>query len=76
MNDYIADYINAGVFLASGLPIVGGMFSTIDNARYYSDYMNNRGLAWHDVKYPARLNAGGYGSTLSFVSKNIEKLYR
>ncbi len=76
MSDYIADIINSSVYWASALPVVGGVFTSIDNHRYYSDYLESRGMGWHDVKYPARLNAGGYGSAVSFVSKNLDKLYR
>lgn len=74
--DAVKGAFNQANYFASGLPFVGGLFTTFDNYRYYNDYLNNRGLSWSDVRYPARLNAGGYGSSVSFVSKNIAKLYR
>lgn len=64
------------MYLLSGAPVVGGMVTTYYNTKYYDDYLKNRGMSWSDVLYPGRLNAGGYGSAVSFVSKNIEKLYR
>lgn len=59
----------------SGLPVVGDIQRSIDNWNYYNDYLNNRGLDWSDVKYPSRMSTVSLGSTLSFVSKNIDRLY-
>lgn len=59
----------------SGLPVLGDIQRSIDNWNYYNDYMRNRGLDWSDVKYPSRMSTISLGSTLSFVSKNIEHLY-
>lgn len=73
--DAVKSAFNQANYFASGLPVVGGLFSTVDNYRYYSDYMRNRGLSWADAKYPARMAVGGYGSTVSFVSSNIKRLY-
>lgn len=74
--DTVSNWFAQANYLASGLPVVGGIFTTVDNHRYYDDYLKNRGMDWSDVKYPARLSAGGYGSALSFVSSNIERLYK
>ncbi len=74
--DAVAGWFNQANYFASGLPVVGGLFTTYDNYRYYDDYLKNRGINWSDVKYPARMSVGGYGSALSFVSSNIERLYK
>lgn len=75
MSDWFADVVNGSVYVGSSLPVIGPVLSAIDNARYYSDYMEARGLSWRDVKYPARMGAGSLGSPLSFVSGNIKRLY-
>lgn len=59
----------------SGVPVLGDIQRSIDNWKYQNDYMNNRGLDWADVRYPSRISTLSLGSTLNFVSKNIEKLY-
>lgn len=74
-DDAVKSAFNKANYFASGLPLVGGLFSTVDNYRYYSDYMKNTGLTWADVKYPARMSVGGYGSALNYVSSNIKRLY-
>ncbi len=61
--------------VVSGFPVVGDIQRSIDNLNYYNDYMRNRGLDWADVKYPSRVPTVSLGSTLSFVSKNIDRLY-
>ena len=64
------------MYYLSGVPVIGGMVTTYYNTKYYEDYLRNRGMSWSDVLYPGRLNSGGFGSALNFVSNNIEKLYR
>ena len=63
----------------SGMPIVGGFFKAYDDLQYMDDYMRNRGLSYGDIRYPSRTPGASLGSAvgggLSFVSKNIEKLY-
>lgn len=71
----VTSAFNKANYFASGLPLVGGLFSTVDNYRYYDDYLRNSGLSWADVKYPARMSIGGYGSTVSYFSSNIKRLY-
>lgn len=61
--------------ILSGVPILGDIQRSIDNYNYYNDYMRNRGLSWADVRYPSRIPSLSFGSTLNFVSKNIEELY-
>lgn len=74
-DDAVKGAWNQANYLASGLPVVGGLFTTVDNYRYYNDYLKNRGLDWSKVVYPARMSAGGYGSALNYVSSNIRRLY-
>lgn len=64
------------MYYLSGVPVIGGLVSTYYNTKYYDDYLRNVGKSWSDVQYPGRLNAGGFGSALNYVSNNIEKLYR
>lgn len=64
-------------YIGSGLPVIGDFIRSRDNWNYINDYMSNRGLSWSDVRYPSRVvgaSTSGYG--LSFVSSNIEKLYK
>lgn len=65
--------------LLYGIPVLGDAFRTQDSARYYDDYLSNRGLTYSDIRYHSR-NTLGVGnmvhSGLSFVSKNIAALYR
>lgn len=68
----------------SGIPVVGDVLKTKNQWDYMSDYMENKGLNWEDVQYPALLNSGLntvnlYNSVrrgTNFVSDNIKKLYR
>lgn len=66
----------------SDIPIVGDLWKYMDRQKQIQDYMDNTGLSWEDVKYPALMNSGGtYIMNMSrpatnFVSKNIEKLYK
>lgn len=63
-------------FLLSGTPIIGDVLKLRDNYQWMSDYLNNRGMSWGDMKYPGRENAGRSAwSGVNFVSKNIAKLY-
>jgi hypothetical protein len=66
--------------------IAGGLFTPLgmyhharDNVNYMRDYMRNSDVSWSDIKYPTRTPGysgySGYGSTVSYVSKNIMKLY-
>lgn len=67
---------NQARYFASGLPGIGPIVKAQDNWNYINDYMSNRGLSWDDVKYASRLGNSGSGGILSFVSSNIERLYR
>ena len=67
---------NWAKYHGSGLPGIGPIIKAQDNWNYINDYMENRGLSWSDVKYPSRLGNSGAGGVVSFVSSNIEKLYR
>jgi len=60
----------------AGLPVIGDLYRSHENMRYMEDYIRNRGLSWDDIKYPTRLQGmQGFGSVLSYVSRNIERLY-
>jgi len=60
----------------AGLPVIGDLYRSYDNMRYMDDYIKNRGLSWDDIKYPTRIQGmQGFGSVLSYVSRNIERLY-
>jgi len=60
----------------AGLPLIGDLYRSYDNMRYMNDYIENRGLSWEDIKYPTRTQGmQGVGSVLSYVSKNVERLY-
>lgn len=63
-----------------GMPVVGGFFRAYDDLHYMDDYLMNRGLSYGDIRYPSRTAGASLGSAvgggLSFVSKNIERLYR
>lgn len=63
-------------YIASGLPGIGPVIQAQDNWNYINDYMENRGLSWSDVKYASRLGNSGSSGIMSFVSSNIERLYR
>lgn len=62
-----------------GMPVVGGFFKAYDDMRYMDDYLSNRGLSYDDILYPSRTVGSSLGAAVgggvSFVSKNIEKLY-
>lgn len=61
----------------SSLPIFGSLYKGLDNMAYMEDYMDNRGLNWGDIKYPSRtVGAQGVAGAVSFVSSNIERLYK
>jgi hypothetical protein len=61
----------------AGLPVIGDLYRSYDNMRYMEDYLENRGLSWDDIKYPTRTQGlQGVGSVLSYVSRNVERLYR
>lgn len=60
----------------AGLPVIGDLYRSYENMRYMDDYIRNRGLSWDDIKYPTRLQGmQGFGSVLSYVSRNVERLY-
>lgn len=70
-------------FLSGADPtgIYSGYLTARDNTAYMRDYMRNTGLSWSDIKYPSRtIGFGSNGalarSSMSFVSKNIHRLYR
>ncbi len=80
LNYWHRDPLSAGMknqiaTVVSSVPILGDIQRSIDNWNYYNDYMSNRDLDWADVKYPSRIPTLSLGSTLNFVSKNIENLY-
>ncbi len=66
---------NQFLYFVSGIPIVGDIARSYDNWSYLNDYLENRGISWDDVKYPTRLGSM-YSSVPSFVSSNIERLYK
>lgn len=74
-SDTVSGWFNQAQYFATGLPIIGDILHSADNYRYISDYLDNRGMSWSDVKYPSRIPGQSYGSVLSFVSSNIERLY-
>lgn len=75
--EYAAAWRNWSRYMISGFPVIGDFVKQLDNWNYINDYMANRGLSWSDVKYPSRISgSGGFGSTLNYVSSNIERLYR
>lgn len=63
-----------------GMPVVGPFFKAYDDLQYMDDYLGNRGMSYGDIRYPSRTPGASLGSAagggLSFVSKNIERLYR
>ena len=62
---------------SSGLLFVGPMIQAYDNMKYMDDYTRNRGIGYEDILYPSRTaGAQGYGSAVSFVSNNINRLYK
>lgn len=67
---------NQARYIASGLPGIGPIIQAQDNWNYINDYMENRGLSWSDVRYASRLGNSGVGGIMSFVSSNIERLYK
>lgn len=71
-----SSYRNQARYIASELPGIGPIVKAQDNWNYINDYMKNRGLSWSDVRYASRLVSSGAGGILSFVSSNIERLYR
>lgn len=74
--DTVKGWFNQGQYLASGIPVLGDILRSFDDYRYMDDYRGNRGIPWSDVKYPSRVSHQSYGSSLSFVSSNIENLYK
>ncbi len=63
--------------ILSGAPVIGGIIRSEDNWNYYNDYLNNRGMSWDDVRYPARSisGLGGFYGGISYISRNIVHLY-
>ena len=63
--------------IVSGIPIVGNVYRAMDSINYMNDYMANTGVSWTSIKYPTR-TAGysGVSGLTSFVSSNIQRLYR
>ena len=69
------------ISMLSGVPIVGDIWKAMDQYKQTEDYMDNRGIDWTDVKYPALVNTGSnYAYNVinrgtSFVSDNVKSLY-
>lgn len=58
-----------------------GFVDQRDLSNYWNDYLRHTGMSWNDVKYPSFMRGYGmsgtyYRSTLNFVSKNVDRLYR
>lgn len=70
------------ISMASGLPVIGDLLKASDQYNYTQDYLDNRGMSWEQLKYPALVNVGGGGfvsglrSGSQYVSRNIERLYK
>lgn len=62
--------------IMSGVPVVGSVYRAIDSVSYMDDYMRNTGLSYSDILYPTRTAGYGVSGLTSFVSSNIEKLYK
>lgn len=63
--------------IASGIPIVGSFIQARDKVNYMDDYLSNRGLGYEDFLYPSMtVGYQGVSGLSSFVSSNIERLYR
>lgn len=61
----------------SSVPVIGDFYRSRDRQRYMDDYLRNAGLTYADIKYPSMTMAyGSYSGTVSFVSKNLSRLYR
>lgn len=74
LDDRTKYYLEAFV---SGLPFVGPLISARDKVNYMDDYIENRGLSYGDILYPSMtVGYQGVSGLASFVSSNIEKLYR
>lgn len=69
-------YRNRTDYRLSSYPIVGDYIRNRDSEKYITDYMNNRGLTWDDVKYPGLLKGSnlGYGTFKTSI-KAVERLY-
>lgn len=65
--------------MVSDVPVIGDVLQWQQSDQKMQDYLDNRGMSWADMKYPALQTQVGLGSVVrsanSFVSKNIEKLY-
>lgn len=76
-----SEYWKQAMFFVSSLPVVGDIAVMADSYRSFQDYMENTGLGWSDILYPA-LTGRKFGvsssalGALNFVSHNITKLYR
>lgn len=70
--------IKETISMLSNVPLLGDYFRMSDQMQSTADYMENRGLSWDKVKYPALLNNGQGSMTngVRFISRNIERLYR
>lgn len=68
---------NRTQYRLSSYPIVGDYLRSRDSERYLTDYMNQRGLSWDDVKYPSLLKGSTLGyRTFETSMKSLERLYR
>lgn len=70
---------NRAQSMLSDVPVIGDVLQWQQSQEKMQDYLDNRGMDWSDLKYPALQTQLGLGSVVrsanSFVSKNIEKLY-
>lgn len=60
----------------SGLPFIKDIMVYEDSMKRINDYMENRGLSWEDVKYPALLAGAGTGGRLISDVASVARLYR
>lgn len=78
MRDDYADLLAQGIYIASGLPVVGDVIDLYYGYKRTSDYLRNTGMSWSDIEYfgSGMTGAHGVGSLFNFVSSNIERLYK
>ncbi len=70
---------NRAQSMLSDVPVIGDVLQWQQKNEQMQDYLDNRGLDWSDMKYPALQGLGAgrmVRSVNSFVSKNIDSLYK